>query len=153
MKLLATVFVVLAVCQTEALPTTGDNRIEIEFSEDTIPRFSPSQNLKLPHYPSSYDGIKEEADDNRIDTTHHSSKLNVILAQYPDAQYNGMIEEMADDIEEVADDQTNAYCNDPQYCDCSLKYGSYEGTNTNTGEECTVYAVPYCEGVCSSSYR
>jgi len=124
MKFLAAVFVILAVFQVEALPTTDSNEVVFD-SEDTVVHFHPNG------------GDIAISEGNGIE-------FDGIVPYHP----NG-----GDIREEVADDQTTAHCTDPQYCDCSqLKYASPSGTNSN-GERCTVFGIPYCEGVCSSNYR
>lgn len=52
---------------------------------------------------------------------------------------------------EVANDQTTAYCTDPD-CNCDLKY---EDVNADTKDfgKCTVRNVPYCKGVCLATYK
>jgi len=53
--------------------------------------------------------------------------------------------------DEMALEQTNALCNDPELCNCKLK-----STTVITREPdayCFLFNVSYCEGPCRSTYR
>ena len=57
---------------------------------------------------------------------------------------------------EIAEDQTTALC-PTSNCSCNVSlliaYGFIRDRNGRPTDNCTVYNVPYCDGVCSSSYR
>lgn len=57
---------------------------------------------------------------------------------------------------EIAEDQTNALCPTAN-CSCNITllilHGVIRDADGNPTDNCTIYNVPYCEGVCSSSYR
>ena len=57
---------------------------------------------------------------------------------------------------EMAEDQTTALC-PTLNCTCNVSlliaHGFIRDRNSRPTDNCTVYNVPYCEGVCSSSYR
>ena len=63
----------------------------------------------------------------------------------PLSSYNGM-----------AEDQTNAQCPTLD-CNCNITMqllrGFIRDENGNPTQNCTIFNVPYCEGVCESSYR
>jgi len=110
MKLLVTVYVVLTLSLTQALPT-DDDQADLVFSEE-----------------NKVENIEEQ------------------LFVY--AELLKGLNQKSGIGNEVADDQTNPHCTDPE-CTCALKYRSF---SANSGT-CTVENVPYCEGVCQANYK
>lgn len=57
---------------------------------------------------------------------------------------------------EMAEDQSTALCPTAN-CTCNITllvlHGFIRDSNGNPTDNCTIYNVPYCEGVCYSSYR
>ena len=57
---------------------------------------------------------------------------------------------------EMAEDQTTALC-PTRNCSCNVSlliaHGFIRDRNGRPTDNCTVYNVPYCDGVCPSSYR
>ena len=57
---------------------------------------------------------------------------------------------------EMAEDQTTALCPTPN-CTCNVSllvtHGFIRDTNGRPTDNCTIHNVPYCDGVCFSSYR
>lgn len=134
MKFLAVVFVALAMRQSLGLPTVDGNTAEIQFSEDNGV------------YPPVENGQKIEfLQDNE------AKSLEEALFAYTEVVEGK--KKIHTSTNEIANDQTNALCNDEPYCDCTtLKYASYQGTNSQ-GEQCTIFNVPHCEGVCAATFK
>ena len=140
MKLLAAVLVVLAISQTLAFPT-NDNGGEIGFSEDS--------NVHRQQRMVFLQGNDAESLEQSLDTYAELLKeLN--QKSIPRMRPN----EQATVTSDVAYDQTaNSSCNDITY-DCSqVKYNTMNHTHPENGDPCTVFTVPYCQGVCTSSYK
>lgn len=59
-------------------------------------------------------------------------------------------------INGMAEDQTNAQCPTLD-CECNITMQMLQGfirdENGNPIQNCTIFNVPYCQGVCDSSYR
>lgn len=147
MKSVAVAFVVMAVSQTLALPTNG-NGAEIVFSED--------RNV----YPANgADGHKIDfLQQNDAETLEEALYTYTELLKGLKQQKSGIrhppqvINDQPDRTNDVANDQTTALCTEPA-CDCTqLKKGFFEGTAPN-GDTCTVFNVPYCEGVCYARHK
>lgn len=138
MKLLAVVFVITVTSQwqTLALPTYG-NGAKIVFSEDN--------NV----YPTN------GANGQRIEFSEQNKAKSLEEALYT---YTELLKGLnsrihSDRTNDVASDQTTTLCSN-KTCDCSqLKYGDFKGTNSENGDSCTVFSIPYCEGVCYAHYK
>ena len=141
-KLMAVVFVVLAICQIQALPTNG-NGVEIEFSEDSNigpPQFAPPQ-------VTNREQKIEFLQDNE------AQNLEEALFTYTQLLMNEKPGIQPFQEDNLADEQSTALCSE-RACDCSIvKIGDFQGIRRDTGEPCLFAAVPHCEGVCAGIHR
>ena len=131
MKLLiATIFVVLTINQIQAFPELADKdgiHIDIEKREDSTPAHQALLNY---------------------------AKLLAEISDFP-SQVGPAMNSPATN-KEIAEDQTTPLCPTPN-CTCNVTlltaHGFIRDSDGRPTDNCTVYNVPYCEGVCSSSYR
>ena len=143
MKLLTVVLVVLALSQTLAFPT-NDNGGEIDFSEDSSV-YSLHRQQRMEFLQDSDAMSLQESLDTYAELLKELHQKSIAMTQPS---------EQAGATSDVAYDQTaTSSCNE-ETCDCSqLKYGIFNQTNPQNGDLCNIYTVPYCQGVCTSSYR
>ena len=143
MKLLTVVLVVLAISQTLAFPTNDDGG-EIDLSEDKSVyhlhrrrrmEFSQDNDAKsMEKSLDSYAALLKELYQKSITMTQPN--------------------EQAGATSDVAYDQTSTSSCNEETCDCSqLKYTTLNHTNPQNEDLCTIFTIPYCQGVCTSSYR
>ena len=138
-KLMAVVFVVFAVSQTQAFPT-NDRGVEIDFSEDS--------NIAPP----------QVANREKIEFLqgNEAQNLEETLFTYTQLLMNEKsgIQPLQEDLKDnLADEQSTALCSEAP-CDCAvLKYDTFQGTRTDNGDPCSLGPVPYCKGVCPGSHR
>jgi len=129
MKLLTVIFVVVATNQVRAFTkTAADNGIQIEL----VSRIDDK-----PVEQALYEYAKFLEEINRKPTAVQSS-----------------INPAASD--EMGKDQSTALCPTPN-CTCNTTFLKVHGfIRSDDGvptDNCTIHNVPYCEGVCSSTYR
>lgn len=126
MKLLAVIFVLLTISQVQPFPKVADDN---KFQIDLVSRIDDK-----PVEQALYNYVKFLEEINR----------NPTPVQPPIS------------LNEIVEDQSTFLCSTDD-CTCNttlLKvHGFIKNDNGVPTENCTIHNVPYCEGVCSSTYR
>ena len=158
MNLLVLFLVVLAISQTLTFPTSDDGgENSIPAGDEIFPSANSNSAERLGEILTTYTELLNQMeqrsgaqtkviDEQENIINEQSYQTSVVINDHP----IGMVHDQTDD---VAQDQTTALCTDPATCNCS-RYAFHSPLYvTINGRPCQVYGVPYCHGVCTSSYK
>lgn len=123
--ILAGVLVILAISQVQAFPQVAEGGVQIDF-------VGTVDNAPIQEVTYSYAKFLEAISRRPAPMRHLHSNF------------------------EMAEDQTTSVCPTAN-CSCNITLlilqGHIRDSNGRPTDNCTIYNVPYCEGVCSSYYR